>query len=187
MRGRAYQHVHVLHRHGAEQYAVAEHQRSGETTPVLELDRHRPHALAYLRRLAHLGGAEALAAALPTTADAMVADGLAPRRHVGAECWALTAEADGPPGPPGDRGGRRPRCARFGGAPVSGRAEQLDLFTPAPVAQDGAGAGTAAPVPAPKPPDPPRSVLRPRVAGAAVAECRIDPRPVGCAQFRPAG
>ena len=55
----------------------------------------RTFALAYLRRLAHLGGAEALAAALPTTADAMVADGLAPRRHVGAECWALTVEADG--------------------------------------------------------------------------------------------
>ena len=30
---------------------------------------------------------------------------------------------------------------------------------------------------------PRRSVLRPRVAGATIAECRIDARPVGCAQF----
>ena len=62
---------------------------------MTEREAARTFGLAYLRRLAHLGGAEALAAALPTTADAMVADGLAPRRHVGAECWALTAEADG--------------------------------------------------------------------------------------------
>ena len=62
---------------------------------MTEREAARTFALAYLRRLAHLGGAEALAAALPTTADAMVADGLAPRRHGGAECWALTAEADG--------------------------------------------------------------------------------------------
>ena len=27
------------------------------------------------------------------------------------------------------------------------------------------------------------AVLRPRVRGAAIAECRIDARPVGCAQF----
>ena len=30
---------------------------------------------------------------LPTSADAMVRDGLANRHHVGAECWALSAEA----------------------------------------------------------------------------------------------
>ena len=34
-----------------------------------------------------------------------------------------------------------------------------------------------------RPPAPRRSVLRPRVAGATIAECRIDARPVGCTQF----
>ena len=33
------------------------------------------------------------------------------------------------------------------------------------------------------PPAPRRPILRPRVAGAAIAECLIDARPVGCAQF----
>ena len=34
-----------------------------------------------------------------------------------------------------------------------------------------------------RPPAPCAAVLRPRVAGATIAECRIDARPVGCAQF----
>ena len=33
------------------------------------------------------------------------------------------------------------------------------------------------------PPAPCRPVLRARVRGATIAECRIDARPVGCAQF----
>ena len=34
-----------------------------------------------------------------------------------------------------------------------------------------------------RPPAPRRPILRASVGGAAVAECRIDARPVGCAQF----
>jgi len=59
---------------------------------VSEREAARAFVTAYLRRLVHLGGADALAAALPTSADAMVADGLAESAHVGPECWALTAE-----------------------------------------------------------------------------------------------
>ena len=43
LRRRPHQHVHILHGHGAEQHAVATHQRSSETAAVLELDRHRAH------------------------------------------------------------------------------------------------------------------------------------------------
>ena len=92
---------------------------------------------SYLRRLTLLGGAEVLAAALPTTADRMVADGRAETAHVGPERWALTAEPDGrvvltwpdsqcealdlPPrrsaGGPGvaSAGGDRPACSSLGG------------------------------------------------------------------------
>ena len=34
-----------------------------------------------------------------------------------------------------------------------------------------------------RPPAPCRPILRPRVAGATIAECLVDARPVGCAQF----
>jgi len=59
---------------------------------VTEREAHRAFIVDYLRRLAHQGGAEAVAAVLPMSADSMVADGLAESADVGPECWALTAE-----------------------------------------------------------------------------------------------
>ena len=45
-----------------------------------------------LERLVHLGGAEALQAALPTNSKRMVEDGILPSHAVGAEPWVLTIE-----------------------------------------------------------------------------------------------
>ena len=45
-----------------------------------------------LERLVHIGGAEALQAALPTSSKRMVKKGLLPRHAVGPEPWVLTLE-----------------------------------------------------------------------------------------------
>ena len=45
-----------------------------------------------LERLVHIGGAEALQAALPTNSKRMVKEGLLPRHAIGPEPWVLTIE-----------------------------------------------------------------------------------------------